>query len=97
MKPQEFATKPAVYAVGHEYQIIVPVTCETVMWVKVGERNFYDDSNGILRSGRSSHKMIVPMELLDKEKAYTICYRVVKERKAYGTTKRRVWRFRRIL
>ena len=83
MKPQEFATSPAVYAVGHDYQIIVPVTCETVMWVRVGDQNFYDDSNGILRSGRSTHKMIVPMELLDKEKSYTVCYRVIKERKAY--------------
>ena len=83
MKPNEFATTPTVYAVGNSYQIIVPVTCETVMWVRVGDKCFYDDSNGILRSGRSTHKMIVPMELLDKEKSYTVCYRVVNERKAY--------------
>ena len=50
MKPNEFATLPTVYAVGKNYQIIVPVTKECVMWVKVGDRCFYDDSNGILRS-----------------------------------------------
>lgn len=83
MKPNEFATLPTVYAVGHNYQIIVPVTCETVMWVRVGDKCFYDDSNGILRSGRSTHKMIVPMELLDEARSYTVCYRVVIERKAY--------------
>lgn len=83
MKPNEFATLPTVYAVGNNYQIIVPVTCETVMWVRVGDQNFYDDSNGILRSGRSTHKMIVPMELLDEKKQYTVCYRIVYDRKPY--------------
>ena len=75
--PNEFATTPIVYAVRNNYQILVPVTCETVMWVKVGDRNFYDDSNGILRSANSTHKMIVPMELLNKEKKYTVCYRII--------------------
>ena len=42
--PKEFATTPIVYAVRNEYQILVPVTCETVMWVRVGEHDFYDDS-----------------------------------------------------
>ena len=30
------ASFPTVYAVGEDYQIIVPVTEETVMWVEVG-------------------------------------------------------------
>lgn len=83
--PNEFATAPIVYAVRNSYQILVPVTCETVMWVKVGERNFYDDSNGILRSASSTHKMTVPMELLDKERSYTVCYRVINQRRPYRT------------
>jgi hypothetical protein len=83
MLPKEFATAPSVYAVGHDYQIIVPVKCETLMWVRVGDQCFYDDSNGILRSHCSTHRMTVPMELLDAEKKYTVCYRVVNERKPY--------------
>ena len=83
--PKEFATTPIVYAVRENYQIIVPVTCETVMWVKVGDRNFYDDSNGILRSALSTHRMTVPAVLLDKEKKYTVCYRIIHERKPYYT------------
>ena len=83
MKPQEFATYPTVYAVGRNYQIIVPVTCETIMWVRVGNRNFYDDSNGILRSSRTTHRMTVPMEYLDQAGAYTVCFRVIYERKPY--------------
>ena len=83
--PVEFATTPIVYAVKDQYQILVPVTCETVMWVKVGDRCFYDDSNGILRSASSTHKMIVPADLLNQEKKYTVCYRVIYERKPYHT------------
>ncbi|MBQ8858325.1 MAG: metallophosphoesterase [Clostridia bacterium] len=83
--PAEFATTPIVYAVGKNYEILVPVTAETVMWVEVGGESFYDDSNGILRSGSSTHKMRVPAALLDEEKKYTVCYRVINERKPYFT------------
>ena len=81
MKPKEFATLPTVYAVGENYQIIVPVTKECVMWVKVGERCFYDDSNGILRSASTTHKMTLPMALLDEAHEYTVCYRNIIYRK----------------
>ena len=81
--PELFATAPAVYAVGHDYQIFVPVTQESLMWVKVGAETFYDHSNGVLRSHSSTHRMVVPMAALDKAKEYTICYRIVNERKPY--------------
>ncbi len=81
--PECFATTPIVYAVGKNYQILVPVTCETLMWVEVGEKNFYDDVNGILRSNCTTHRMTVPMEKLDAAGAYKIRYRVVNERKPY--------------
>ena len=83
--PNEFVTTPIVYAVRDTYQIIVPVSCETVMWVTVGDRSYYDDSNGILRSASFTHKMTVPASVLDKEKKYTVCYRVIYERKPYRT------------
>lgn len=91
--PNEFYTTPIVYAVGKEYQIMVPVSRETVMWVEVGDRCFYDDSNGILRSSRSTHRMCVPMELLDRAKQYTVCYRVIHERKPYFTDAGEVQRY----
>lgn len=81
--PKHFETTPIVYAVGKNYQIIVPVSCETLMWVKVGEACFYDDVNGILRSNCTTHRMTVPMELLDAAREYKVCYRVVNERKPY--------------
>ncbi|MCQ2428798.1 MAG: metallophosphoesterase [Clostridia bacterium] len=81
--PDIFVTYPTVYAVADRYRIIVPVTAESVMWVKVGERCFYDDSNGILRSSSMTHIMEVPGRMLDEARAYTVCWRVVRERKPY--------------
>ena len=81
--PECFATTPIVYAVGKNYQILVPVNCETLMWVEVGEKNFYDHVNGILRSNCTTHRMTVPMGRLDAAGKYKICYRIVKERKPY--------------
>lgn len=76
---------PAVFAVKDEYQIMVPVNFETLMWVKVGDELFYDESNGILRSNVSTHRIPVSKEALDKEGKYTVCYRKIIERKPYRT------------
>ena len=91
--PKEVATEPIVYAVRDTYQILVPVKCETVMWVEVGGQRFYDDSNGILRSASSTHKMTVPAKLLDRERKYTVCYRVINQRKPYFTDAGEVERY----
>ncbi len=80
-----FKTAPAVFAVGETYQIFVPVTCETLMCVKVGDERYYDESNGTLRSHVTVHRMEVPMAALDEAKAYTICYYRIIERKPYFT------------
>lgn len=77
------ASFPTVYAVGEDYQIIVPVTEETVMWVEVGGKNYYDDVNGILRSDTRTHKICVPGDALDGARSYTVCLRKVNERKPY--------------
>lgn len=84
MKPV-LKTSPAVFSVGNEYQIIVPVNYETVMWVRVGDKCYYDDSNGILRSRKMIHRMTVPAEKLDNEQKYTVCYRRIVKRKPYFT------------
>ena len=77
------ATYPSVYAIGNEYHIMVYVKEPTTMWVRVNGKNYYDHSNGILKSDSFVHKMIVPMCELDEQKSYTICYRKMVERKPY--------------
>lgn len=91
--PNIFLTTPIVYAIHENYQIIVPVLRQCVMWVQVGSRCFYDDSNGILRSASLTHRMTVPMELLDREKGYTVCYREIYERKPYFSKSGEIERF----
>lgn len=78
-------TKPAVFVVGENYQIMVPTTCETLVSAKVGSEWYYDESNGTMRSDVFVHRVTVPMEELDAAKEYTLHVRKVIERKAYFT------------
>ncbi|MCI8388876.1 MAG: hypothetical protein HFE63_10495 [Clostridiales bacterium] len=78
-------TDPAVFAVGREYQIMVGVTCPVLMWVEVGGECYYDDSNGILRSAVTTHRMCVPAAELERAGAYKLCMRKIIERKPYFT------------
>ena len=48
MLPEYMLTYPTVFAAGDQYQIFVPFSDEVIMWVRVGERNYYDHCNGIL-------------------------------------------------
>lgn len=76
---------PAVFTLKDEYQIMVPVNEECLMWVKIGDELFYDESNGILRSNVLTHRVSIPKEVLDNSKEYTVCYRKIIERKPYRT------------
>ena len=76
-------TAPAVFAVGDNYQIMVEVTCPTLMWVCVGGEEYFDDSNGIIRSAVTTHRIIVPKNELDAAGGYTLFARKIIERKPY--------------
>ena len=76
-------TAPAVFAVGEEYQIMVPVEKESLFWVRVGDKTYYDAANGIMNSLSEIHRVTVPMCELDREKAYTVCVKGIIDRKPY--------------
>ena len=82
-----FASYPVVYAVDNEYQIMISTTNkeETIVRCKVGDREFFDHSNGIVRSKGHSHKIRIPMEILDKEGKYTLIVQALPERLPYFT------------
>lgn len=84
-QPELLLTTPVVYLLKGEYQIVVPVTAESLVWLKVGDKTYYDDFNGVLRSRENVHKICVPQAVLDAAKRYTVCYRRVTARKAYFT------------
>lgn len=78
-------TVPAVFAVGDCCQIMVEVRREALVSVRVGSKTYYDESNGIMNSRASIHRLTVPMKLLDREKGYTLCVHPVICRKPYFT------------
>ncbi len=80
---EDLKTYPSVFAVNDEYQIFVSAKSEMLVWLEVNGEEYFDDSNGILRSGRLIHKISVPLTELDEAKKYTLCYRRVFERRAY--------------
>ena len=74
---------PAVFAVKDSYQIMLPVHTPCTFWVRVGDIEYYDDSNGILRSDTPIHRVSVPVEELDRAGGYTVYWQIVEERKPY--------------
>jgi len=78
-------TAPAVFAVADRYQIMVETNCEAMVGVRIGDREWYDASNGIMNSISPLHRVTVPMTALDKAKGYTLLVRPVIERKPYFT------------
>jgi predicted phosphodiesterase len=80
---ENLKTHPAVFAVGCDYQIMVPVKERCIMFVEVDGERYYDSSNGISRSETPVHRMIVPMEKLDNAGRYILGYRKIIDRKPY--------------
>lgn len=78
-------TAPAVFAVENDYQIMVSTTAPALFSVRVGENEYFDESNGIMRSLSDMHRVIVPMQELDVAGEYTVCVRPLIERKPYFT------------
>ena len=76
-------TAPAVFAVGNEYQIMVRTEKECLFSVRIGERTYYDESNGIMNSLSPIHRVKVPMKALDEAKSYAVCVRPLIKRKPY--------------
>ena len=74
---------PAVFAVGESYQIMVGVTCQTMMWVEIAGERYYNHSNGIMRSAVTMHRVTVPREALDAAGGYSVYFEKIIDRKPY--------------
>ena len=78
-------TTPIVFAVEREYQIMALVNEPCLFWVRVGDVDYYDHQNGVMRSDTEVHRVCVPMTALDEAKGYTVCVRPIVCRKPYFT------------
>ncbi len=81
--PEHMLYSPAVFAVVDSYQIFISFDCPAIVKIIVGQSVFCDDSNGILRSETTVHKITIPMEVLDGAAEYTVCFREMIDRKPY--------------
>ena len=86
MLPEYMLTYPTVFAVDNKYEIFVPFSDEVIMWVKVGDKTYFDHCNGILRSNTNMHRVTLPASVLDAAGRYTVVYRKMIERKPYFPT-----------
>ena len=85
-----FKHAPAVFAVDKYYQIMMPCEKACFFSVKVGDKIYYDESNGIMCSRNKIHKVEVPACELESAGEYTVCIRPIIVRKAYFSRTRRV-------
>ncbi len=76
---------PAVFVVEDTYHIMVSISYPSLVFVRIGEEEYFDESNGIMRSQSLIHRVIVPMTELDNIGEYTVCVRPIIERKPYFT------------
>ncbi|MBQ3083886.1 MAG: metallophosphoesterase [Clostridia bacterium] len=83
MRPEIFTFDPTVYVFDRDYHIMIPMEAPALVWVRVGDRKFYDHFAGVLRSDTKVHRVIVPQALLDEQKEYTVCWRKVIDRTPY--------------
>lgn len=74
---------PAVCPVGKNYQIMINTWCDALVSVKVGDKVYYNHSNGIRISSKGVHKFTVPMCELDREELYTVTILPMIERLPY--------------
>jgi len=74
---------PTVCAVRKNYLITVVTEKEALISIRVGDKLYYNHTNGIRISSKGVHKIAVPMEMLDKEQAYTVIALDMIERKPY--------------
>lgn len=78
-------TAPAVFAVGNDYQIMVQVRKTCLFSVKINDKIYYDESNGIMCSASEIHRVTVPIKELDTAKSYTVIVRPIVKRLPYFT------------
>ena len=67
-----FTYKPVVYAVEDNYQIVFSTNNDSIAWVEIDGKGYYDTYNGSSKKYSKIHKVEVPMNVLDSAKNYAI-------------------------
>ena len=81
-----FRSGATVFAVKREYQIVFHTIAPAMGWVEIDGKRYHDAVCGVVRSGRSLHKITVPQSVLDAAGHYAICAAHFVERAPYFPT-----------
>lgn len=74
---------PTVCPVGKNYQIMVVTWCDALISVRVGDKIYYNHSNGIRISSAGVQNFTIPASILNEEKNYTLITQPVIDRCPY--------------
>lgn len=90
-------TNPVVFAVEDTYQITACVKGEALVQIKIGDKSYASEINGVMRTSSKYHKITVPADELESVGEYTVACRKVTERKPYfsetGTVEETSYKF----
>lgn len=90
LRTNKFSQDAVVYAVEDEYQIVFSTSDNSLTWVEVNGKEYYDLYAGSMKSKDLVHKISVPMNVLDNSKSYTICAQQLIYRGPFGAYKGKV-------
>lgn len=76
-------TPPVVFLAGDTYQIIFETDITGIARAFVGDRMYTDNTNGVVRSSDTFHRIIIPCEALDLAGGYRIEFAHIEDRKPY--------------
>ncbi len=74
---------PAVCLAGEDYWILLHTAVPGVCTLFVDGVEYAQDCAGVLPSNRKYYKIRIPVEVLDRARAYTVSFRATIERKSY--------------
>ena len=56
---------PSIFAVGNTYYIMISIKYPSLVFVRIGDEEYFDESNGFMCSKSLVHRVVVPMAELD--------------------------------
>ena len=84
LRPCVFTYGAVVYAVEDEYQIVFSTSDNSIAWVEIDGKPYYELYAGSMKSADRVHKVIVPQETLDAAGGYTLCAKQMIYRGPFG-------------
>lgn len=74
---------PSIFIVKNEYHITILTSEASQVYVKIGNRFYFEDNSGIIPTIENVHKIIVKQSVLDKAGKYSVYVRKIIEKSCY--------------